>query len=224
MVTPEQVNAANRALSWIHLFKPWALAFVALGVAYEFVADRLEKPYNKILETAHDEEMARLTASTIEAQRGAAEANERTETLRKENLALQSDILKLRARTEFRHLTSEQQRTISDKMNEFRGLEFALVVYNVGDDASAIANDITAALESAGWKPGQQSGTSASAPETGILVEVNPSARVLASRAANELAEALRHEGLFVPPMRTANQAKYSAQSIPAQARHGRSE
>ena len=63
MVTPEQVNAANRVLSWINLFKPWALAFVAIGVAYEFIADRLERPYNKLLDAAHDEEMAQLRNS-----------------------------------------------------------------------------------------------------------------------------------------------------------------
>ena len=73
MVTSEQVNAANRALSLINLFKPWALAFVAVGVAYEFIADRLEKPYNRTVEIAHDEEMGRLRESTALAQKATAD-------------------------------------------------------------------------------------------------------------------------------------------------------
>jgi hypothetical protein len=103
VITPEQVAAANRALSWIHLFKPWALAFVAVGVAYEFIADRLERPYTALIETAHEEELARLRASSgllqkdmaaasarekeasariSEAERGSAEASAKAEGFR----------------------------------------------------------------------------------------------------------------------------------------------
>jgi hypothetical protein len=90
-------------LSWIHLFKPWALAFVAVGVAYEFIADRLERPYTALIETAHEEELARLRASSgllqkdmaaasarekeasariSEAERGSAEASAKAEGFR----------------------------------------------------------------------------------------------------------------------------------------------
>src|SRR5206468_194982 len=85
-----------------------------------------------------DEENKRAesNARIAEGQRAAAEANERTEELRKNNLLLQADILKLRSRTEFRHLTPEQQQRVRDKMKRFAGIEFQLATFNSGDDAS----------------------------------------------------------------------------------------
>jgi hypothetical protein len=126
------------------------------------------------------------------------------ETLRNENLVLRSDVQSLQARTKFRHLTSQQQQNVGDKIRQFPEIEYAFIVFNVGDDGDAIAEDINAALgpRGAGWKLGPQLHTSGNAPEAGIIIEVNPNAKGSVTRAANTLAEALRDEGLFVPAVR----------------------
>ena len=157
MVTPEQVNAANRALYWINLFKPWALAFVAMGVAYEFVADRLERPYTKLLDTAHDEELAQLRTSgdslrrdmaasvarereanarIAEAQRGAAEAEARAAEA---NLALE----RFKAP---RMLSAEQQRRMKAALIPFPGIPYELAVDPVPEAISLLVHRTDSSL------------------------------------------------------------------------------
>ena len=136
-----------------------------------------------------------------EAKSTAAQAAERTETLRQENLILQAQVLKLQARTEFRHLTLSQQRAISDKLRVFGGTTFGMYIYNAGDDATTLGNNITSALTNAEWKSVVSAGSSGGPPKIGVVVEFSPAVGRRSIDAANSLAKALREEGLFVPPV-----------------------
>lgn len=154
----------------------------------------------------------RLGAAEIEAgnaNAAAAEANKQAESLRRENLVLQENVLKLQARTEYRHLTPLQQKAVADKVRKYSGIAFSIVVYWPESDSSALKDDVVGALTNAGWALKGQTGVGASAPEAGVVVEVNTVAKPESHQAAEELAKVLRSEGLFVPPVRTARPSKY---------------
>jgi hypothetical protein len=125
MVTPAQVAAANRALWWINLFKPWALAMVALGVAYEFAADRLERPHTQILATAHEEEMAQLQLDLSKAQLRTAE---------------------LWKQIQPRELTLDQQKAIGSALRPFHGQKVTIFSYGWDQEGYGYSKQIVAAL------------------------------------------------------------------------------
>lgn len=185
-------------LSWIVKGKNISAFLVVAGVAGEFLGDFIAGPIQDRIEAKRRSELAQLTARSTASEERIAEAEARA-------AAANLELAKLRSRTEFRHLTPDQQKTVAGKLKKFSGIEYAIAIFNVGDDSSAIGDDITKALagpDGAGWKQGSGSSTSASAPETGIIVEWNLTASPLGIQAAKELSEALRAEGLFAPPAR----------------------
>jgi hypothetical protein len=179
----------------------WFAMLVLWAVLGEVVSDGGIFLFSSQLQIISDSEISVLNGVT-------ANARTQAEKLRKDNLLLQADVLRLELRTKFRHLTPEQQREIGSKLKPFHGIVFSIVIFNVGDDGQAIADNIATALggpsEAAGWAGGIVGTSSASSPEPGILIAVNPEATAFVRKAANELAEALRQEGLFVPPVRAS--------------------
>jgi hypothetical protein len=71
------VDSAKYWLSWIELGSTVALFLVALGVGYEFVADRLAAPLRRRIETAREAEISTLRTQSSNAQLESAKAQER---------------------------------------------------------------------------------------------------------------------------------------------------
>jgi hypothetical protein len=139
VITPDQVTAANRALWWINLFKPWALAMVVLGVAYEFAADRLERPHIQVLETAHEEEMAKLQLDLSKAQMRTAE---------------------LWKQIQPRELTADQQKAIGNALRSFHGQKVTVFSYGWDQEGYGFSKQIVAALRFANLDVEDRSGKS----------------------------------------------------------------
>ena len=76
-----EVDAALYWLSWINAGKIVATLLVALGVAGEFAGDFLAKPFNKTVEAARQEEIARLNNDSANANARLAEASKATAEL-----------------------------------------------------------------------------------------------------------------------------------------------
>jgi hypothetical protein len=55
-----ELESARYWLSWIELGRTIALLLVAIGVAWEFLGDRLERPLRAKIEAAHEAEIAQL--------------------------------------------------------------------------------------------------------------------------------------------------------------------
>ena len=111
----------------------------------------------------------------------------------------------LEARTEFRQLSPEQQKTLTAAMKPFSGQKFIVMGYIAENDSPALASQISAALNRAGWQgalPTAQSVLGNSAPEVGIIICVGPKSTARDIKAANALAMALRHTGLPCPPVK----------------------
>ena len=79
-----ELDSAKYWLSWIELGSTVALFLVALGVGYEFIADRLAAPLRRKIETARmaeinglSDQLSNAQVDIAKAQRGAAEANAR---------------------------------------------------------------------------------------------------------------------------------------------------
>jgi hypothetical protein len=187
----------------------WAALF-SLGV-FEILAHTY---------SVRERNLAEAQQSEIAAKHRDAAVKAATDGLREENKSLRSEVEKVRTRTEFRSLTSDQQRRIRDKMKQFRDLEGALFIYNSIEDASGIAHDIISSLEGPeypDWKFRSQAGIGSTPPEAGILIEICPNAKTFARQAADELANALRQEGLYVPEVRPwAKRDVYIPGGIPA--------
>ena len=70
-----ELESAKYWLSWIELGSTVALLLVAIGVGYEFVANRLEKPLRAKVEAARERELEQLRSDTAQANERAADAN-----------------------------------------------------------------------------------------------------------------------------------------------------
>jgi hypothetical protein len=69
-----EIESAKYWLSWIEFGSTIALLLVALGVGFEFVADRLAAPLRRKIEAVREAEMVRLSTDLARAQRETADA------------------------------------------------------------------------------------------------------------------------------------------------------
>jgi hypothetical protein len=143
---------------------------------------------------------ANVRAARREATDGLNAASRRLDTAKKE---IDAALLKLQERTEYRHLTADQQRTVSNKMKEFSGTDFIVVIYQSENDAQSLGDEIKRALEGpsgAGWNSIAGLGIGSGAPETGVVIKVKTDATAMTLTIGQKLASALRQEGVFAPP------------------------
>jgi hypothetical protein len=121
-----------------------ALLLVALGVGYEFVADRVGAPLRRRIEEARKDELVRLGAQTAEANARAAEAAAKVEELRRENLALE-------ARLAPRRLSPEDVSEFPSAAARHVGQKFK-ITWPIGDmEAAGFAVQLIRMLLAAGW-------------------------------------------------------------------------
>ncbi len=70
-----ELDSAKYWLSWIEFGSSIALFLVAIGVGYEFIANRLERPLRERIESAREAQIVQLKKEAAEANARAAEAN-----------------------------------------------------------------------------------------------------------------------------------------------------
>ena len=195
------VKRLNESVDFWNGLMIWGLVLAAIAALVVVGSTRLVVIRSKQLATAQGN---LFDAKDAELRTNLANTSLEAEALRRDNLVLEKDVLKLRARTEYRHLTSEQQTTVRKAMKEYEGQTFVLVVYTSESDSSALGDDIRFTLDGvggAGWKLAGSAGVGSAAPETGVAIKVKADASEKTLAIAGKLAEALRAQGLFAPPV-----------------------
>ena len=151
MPSPQELESARKILSWIDICKSFALAFVAIGVAVEFVVDRLERPYLRKIEDARQLQIANLTTQAAEANDRAGKATERAAQLEREAAEIAESVAP-------RRLTLKQQALLGSRLEKFAGRRFVIFSDPNDSEAGVFASDIYGALKLAKWemtgKPG----------------------------------------------------------------------
>jgi len=177
------VDSAKYWLSWIEFGGTIALLLVAMGVGYEFVADRLAAPLRKRIEIARETELGKLHEEAADANARAAEAN------------LELARLKLP-----RTLTQQQRQELTDEMKAFSGQRFSM---SAAQDPEAIdlVRTIGECLRGSSWEQ--------TAPQTdmnigdigvsigrGVRIQVPHGSSPRTQEIARALASALNAKGL----------------------------
>lgn len=178
-----EVESAKYWLSWLEFGGTIALLLVALGVGYEFIADRLAAPLRKRIEIARETEMGELQKEIADANARAAEAN----------LAL------AKIRTP-RTLTPEQRERIVRAMSAYSGQGFAIGAAP-DPEARELASAIGMALISAKWQAGSptsaiQAGLIGLATGRGVEIEWHSSSSQRTRDVGAALAKVLEEQGL----------------------------
>jgi len=193
-----ELESAKYWLSWIEAGSSIALLLVAIGVGYEFVANRLERPLRAKLDIAREAEMTQLRKDTAEANARAAEANRKAE---EEHVAR----LKIETQLAPRRLTSFQEEVIIRSLEGYKNAPLKTVcmidiaVYGNNDsEAFDFARELWSAFGKAGCKSNFV-GVKPDRVPIGILVEYDP-ANVQWLHIAGGIISALRIIGLTVAP------------------------
>jgi len=139
-------------------------------------------------EAGRDAEIARKNAEQIKLE---------AEELRKQNLVLQTDVLKLQEKLADRHLSPEQQKSISAKLSKYAPLPVMFALYSADGEMERIASDIRGALPST-WMVGYRRGSSSEGGFSGIRVELAKDATLDENSIASELVTAFKSERLTV--------------------------
>jgi hypothetical protein len=142
---------------WKHYLKVFEV-MVILGVAIELIADGGIYVFSERVQEIADLQVATLERESSNAKKMAAEAMERasanereTARIKNTNLALESDLLRLRLQAQPRRLSTAQRDEMSAK---FKGTTHAVMIYSKMNDQEAFdfANDLDSVFRAAGWK------------------------------------------------------------------------
>lgn len=147
----------RRAPDWIKLLALIGLIFAALGVAGEGIAEVYVSRADGVLQRFNDILLADTNREAGFALERAAEANQRSEGLKKESELARKEAegerlarIKIEARVAWRHLTNREKADIGAKLVGFANQERASLWYQVGDpEASMFASDLSEALRAA---------------------------------------------------------------------------
>jgi hypothetical protein len=146
------VEAATYWLGWLKLAQLVAVFLVAVGVAAEFAGEWISRPLEKIIDDARELKIAQLTqdaaqlsAESESARAAIAAANARAESERLERVKLEAKIAP-------RRLSSAQKELIASSLSNVQKPPTIAVVSRLLDaEGRDFADDISAALEAAGW-------------------------------------------------------------------------
>lgn len=201
-----ELNSARYWLSWIELGSTVALFLVAVGVGYEFIANRLEAPLRRRIEQARTAEISRLDRQLSNAQveiarltKEAAEANARA----KEAEARTAEAnLKIARLTTPRKLSLDQEQRMVSQLKPFAGQKFSLAVSPEPEPLTLLA-ELKKVLLSSGWIQVRATGfgdinigDAASAIGNGVVPRFAPNATAKTRDAATALAVSLNAEGI----------------------------
>jgi hypothetical protein len=150
--TPQELEAARTILSWIGIAKSWALAFVAIGVAVEFVADRAERPYLRKLEEARQLEIDQAKSDNLTLQGTAAILQSEAANARTRQAEAETEVLNLQKRLSWRRITQEQHDRFVPLLKPYAGSFVKISGMGNGDlESETFARDIEKLLQDAHW-------------------------------------------------------------------------
>ncbi|HVC43505.1 MAG TPA: hypothetical protein VND20_01715 [Candidatus Binataceae bacterium] len=206
------VDSAKYWLSWIELGSTIALFLVALGVGYEFVADRIAAPLRRQIEIAREAEMSALRTQSSNAQlesakaqeraaeanvhaeeanARAAEANKVAEQERTARLKLEAILI--------RRLNWQQKGRIVGSLKGLHGYAIAeiFLTYPFDPEVNGIATQLRDTIHEAGWVVGLDIYKKNGDPLLGMLVEFEKG-DVASQNIAARLVAVLQQVGLVV--------------------------
>jgi hypothetical protein len=221
-----ELDSARYWLSWIERGSAIALFLVAIGVAYEFAANRFERPLRKQIDAAREEEITRLQNDTArlakevaeanarvaeaearveEARRAAAEANQKAEHERLERLKIQKKLA---------------PRVLNDLQHDTLIKFFKLVAEGANADicsctgtpeVAGITTQPLRLLSASGWTITLQPWLRSDRAVVGILIESDP-ADTASVIIADGLTQLLRNPGeLLTVHERMTNRGQFDA-------------
>jgi len=199
-----RLPAYTGRLSFKAILKAVSLLAFGVAIGLEFIALPYSEKIDELTQSERDDSRKQTTRSLIfasGANRDAKTARADTEKLRSENLKLQMDVLRLRERLADRHLSAEQQLTVTGKLRRFSRQRCFVMWYAGNGEASGLANDIMMALsgpDGAGWDTDSAAGEEMDRAISGILVELRDNAVETDRTAATALVSALRAERLEI--------------------------
>jgi hypothetical protein len=151
-----------------------------------------------ISKSSANERAKKYEAGITEANARASEANATSEKLRKENLVLQADVLKLRNRMADRNLNAEQGNGVARKISTFAGQVFSVVTLAGEGEHRNLALRLISILQSksAGWIYDNKNRGILLAGAVGVFIDVAPTAPASTKKTGEVLTSALVVEGL----------------------------
>jgi hypothetical protein len=190
------VESVRYWLSWIEVGSTVALLLVALGVGYEFVADRVAAPLRRKVEAARETEIANIGTQLSNARVEIAKTQERAAEAEKQTAEANLEIARL---TTPRRLSPER---ITSILKPFTGQKFSLAVSPEPEPLTLLA-ELKSALLASGWTEVPATGfgdisigDAASAIGNGVIPRFAPSATPKTQEAANALAAGLNAQGI----------------------------
>lgn len=201
-----RVFSLNQATDWWNVAMVWALVLAALSAIAVVGTTVMALKRSKQAGDAQSELIKakdnQLAIDLKDRDVKIADARQDTARLTKENLTLQSDVLKLREKMADRHLTPEQQGNVALKLRPFAGTRINFFAMGGDSEILALAEEILKVLAdpnpSTKWAVTVGAGQDSSIFSSGILVQVAPDADAPTRNAAAALMEALRAERLTV--------------------------
>jgi hypothetical protein len=207
-------------LSWINTGKNIAALLVAIGVAGEFAGDWISGPITHRIESAKQDEMARLTASSnslkaeladavakgkeadariAEAHRGAAEANHKAEAEHLARVQIEEELA-------WRVISDEQEgRLLASIPHSLIGLQIGVTSIMGDAEGARYALDIIRVLNKAGIVTGGLMSAVVTPPiPEGVRIRVNnrdPGSSVVLLQEAF-MAAGIDADGMVIPSMR----------------------
>lgn len=178
-----ELESAKYWLSWIELGSTVALLLVAIGVGYEFVANRLEKPLRAKVEAARERELEQLRSDTAQANERAADAN--------------LELARLKAP---RTLNAEQRQQLTREMEAYSGQWFSMSAVSE-TEAMDLVRIIGDCLRAASWEmqapqTDVTSGNIGISIGRGVRIQVAHGSSPRTQDIARKLASSLQEKGL----------------------------
>lgn len=160
--TRERDRLAHRVDFWNTVYVVSLVAALIIGgfsASSQLKTIRLSKNLVSI-ESEIDSEKDRLVLADLKgkdvnieaAKKSAADATERSEQLRKENINLEADLLRLRTASEPRRLTGYQKDTLASLLRPHVPDGAAIVSAITDPESNDFADDFEQALKAAGWE------------------------------------------------------------------------
>lgn len=154
------VTSAEHWLTILILAKLLAAFLVAIGVAVEFGAEFIARPYEKIVKEANEVQLKSLEMEAssakrdlIEAQAKIAEANLKASEAMHKAESERIERLKLEAQIAPRSLDTNQQRELTATLMQFKGMTVSVSSYALDADAAVFGGQLLRAVKDAGLTP-----------------------------------------------------------------------
>ena len=151
-----RVQSLNESVDFWNKWMVWGLLFAAIAAVWVVFATSVTIRKTKELGAAQDQLTAakerQLSVELKDKDIKIASLNKDSETLKGENLILQSNLLSLQKQSEPRRLTGEQKERLSKLLKPTTNSGAFIVTPLMDGEASDYADDFEASLHAANWQ------------------------------------------------------------------------